>query len=290
MRRSDWPYVLLTIAIFAVSSGLFYAMGKRNGVVDAPAPPEPLVVIPLDEEADALREEVVRYKGDLVRLQAENDELARQVESLQRTTAILKESVAMLGQQKDEAQRFYSQEAERSAKLSGTVNDLEAAVDRLKNDLAVRDESISALEERLMSELPSQPELGPIAARQEPGEEPEPKLDPSSASDANGEQEGAVSLTLNQGLEAYKDGRYQDAFAVWLPLAKQGVRRAQFYVGGLYNEGRGVASDRVAAHYWLTLSDRAGYHRSAELLRRVTQSMTEEELEASRKLLESRTP
>ena len=49
------------------------------------------------------------------------------------------------------------------------------------------------------------------------------------------------------GWTAYQNGDFAKALAEWRPLADQGVARAQFNVGVLYDEGKGVAQDRDAA-------------------------------------------
>ena len=286
MRRSDWPYIVLTLAVFAISGGLFYSIGKRDGYRDIPPVAEgPIVVVPLDEEADALIEELARKEDELAESRSEVDALSNRVESLQRTTEILKESTAMLGEQKATAQRFYAMEMERSASLLGSVNSLERTIALLKEDVTARDESIAALEARLSSEGAPASILA-LDAKEEPDE--------ASSSDSiqfvtvEDESDGSADQSIDTGLEAYKDGRYEEAFEVWLPLAKKGVRRAQFYVGGLYHEGRGVPSDKVTAHYWLSLSDKAGYHRSRALLNEVAAGMSEDELDAAEKLLKAR--
>jgi TPR repeat protein len=94
--------------------------------------------------------------------------------------------------------------------------------------------------------------------------------------------DGQVASDLERGLLAYKAGRYEDAFAAWMPLAKDGVRRAQFYVGGLYHDGRGVSADKLEAHYWATLSQRSGYPPSDDLLDLITAEMSDAELQEAR--------
>jgi len=43
------------------------------------------------------------------------------------------------------------------------------------------------------------------------------------------------------GLAAYGQQQYATALELWLPLAEQGHRTAQFNVGVLYEKGQGVA-------------------------------------------------
>ena len=55
---------------------------------------------------------------------------------------------------------------------------------------------------------------------------------------------------LQQGLEATKRGDYQTAFKLWLPLAEQGDAKAQFNLGLMYGNGRGVKQDDFEAVKW----------------------------------------
>jgi hypothetical protein len=96
-----------------------------------------------------------------------------------------------------------------------------------------------------------------------------------------------VSQALEAGLGAFKDGEYRLAYDTWLPLAEDGVRRAQFYVGGLFLDGRGVEANIVKAHYWLSLSDQAGYPLSRPLLTKIEPEMSAEERAAAQSLLAS---
>ncbi|WP_314342962.1 tetratricopeptide repeat protein [Haemophilus parahaemolyticus] len=55
---------------------------------------------------------------------------------------------------------------------------------------------------------------------------------------------------LQQGLTAYKQSDYQTAFKLWLPLAEQGDAKAQFNLGNMYLNGRGVKQDDFEAVKW----------------------------------------
>ncbi|MCH7864575.1 MAG: trypsin-like peptidase domain-containing protein [Proteobacteria bacterium] len=52
------------------------------------------------------------------------------------------------------------------------------------------------------------------------------------------------------GLEAYNQGDYAAALGEWKPLAEAGDAAAQFNLGRLYEEGRGVPRDGVRAFLW----------------------------------------
>jgi TPR repeat protein len=66
--------------------------------------------------------------------------------------------------------------------------------------------------------------------------------------------------------------------------AGRGEVDAQYALGLVYAEGRGVPVDLAQAHYWLSLAVEQG-DRDAELLRNIIgPRMTEEEYEASKRL------
>lgn len=122
-------------------------------------------------------------------------------------------------------------------------------------------------------------------------------LDGASIADADGGQPGAadrllvpeagpaaVALAapanlLGIGLQAYRSQDYTRAFQSWLPLAQAGNPRAQFFLGGLYNDGAGVAPDRVQAYIWLRRSDLGGNRRAETLLATIIPQMTPAEIQ-----------
>ena len=48
------------------------------------------------------------------------------------------------------------------------------------------------------------------------------------------------SADFQKGLTAYRSGDFATALREWKPLAEQGHARAQFYLGVMYEKGRGV--------------------------------------------------
>ncbi|WP_058556715.1 SEL1-like repeat protein [Thiohalocapsa sp. ML1] len=66
--------------------------------------------------------------------------------------------------------------------------------------------------------------------------------------------------------------------------AERGEVDAQYALGLIYAEGRGVAIDLAQAHYWLSLAIEQG-DRDAELLRNIVGSqMSDEEYAAAKRL------
>jgi uncharacterized protein len=54
----------------------------------------------------------------------------------------------------------------------------------------------------------------------------------------------------DEALAAYRSGDYAKALELWRPLAEKGDRTAQFRLGSLYAEGKGVTRDDKTAMTW----------------------------------------
>ncbi len=61
------------------------------------------------------------------------------------------------------------------------------------------------------------------------------------------------------GVEAYKQGDYATALKEVRPLAERGDAAAQYNLGVMYREGRGVPQDDVQAHMWFNLAAAQGH-------------------------------
>ncbi len=59
---------------------------------------------------------------------------------------------------------------------------------------------------------------------------------------------------FDEGVAAYNRGDYATAFREWRPLAEQGNADAQFFLGFMYDAGRGVPQDYAQAHMWYNLA------------------------------------
>ncbi|HEX9568258.1 MAG TPA: tetratricopeptide repeat protein [Rhodospirillales bacterium] len=69
----------------------------------------------------------------------------------------------------------------------------------------------------------------------------------------------ALGSGYTRGIEAYKRGDYSVALAELRPLAEAGDPVAQFSIGYMYAEGRGVASDLRVAAEWFDKAARQGH-------------------------------
>jgi len=75
-----------------------------------------------------------------------------------------------------------------------------------------------------------------------------------------------VSDDLIKGLRLINNEKYEDAFHVLLPLAKNGNAKAQARVGILYQLGMGVERNVKHAFYWLKKSANQGVGEAAHNL------------------------
>ena len=75
----------------------------------------------------------------------------------------------------------------------------------------------------------------------------------------------SIFISLNSyadfqdGWDAYDRGDYKTAFNEWKPLAEQGDAYAQFNLGWMYRNGKGVLEDDKEAVKWYTKAAEQGY-------------------------------
>lgn len=68
----------------------------------------------------------------------------------------------------------------------------------------------------------------------------------------------AATAGFDEGLTAYNNKEYAAAIKEWQPLAEQGNASAQFNLGLMYHEGRGIEKDGKQAAYWYGKAAEAG--------------------------------
>jgi FtsZ-binding cell division protein ZapB len=290
MRSSDWTNITLALLAIVISGGIFFYLGVDYGTTTAGPKQVAKVIVPLDSEADELR-------AALQSLKAEKQQLTEEVAAL--TTG--RDSL------EQESQAFRRERDHLLAVLSGGEKNLDEP-DELPFQLVAAVETPLPAAEEDGFELPAiETAAGPQVpqAPQAPSETQFVRLPddpatpqvqviyPSGATEMpitlqpvpGTLDQDVVSQALETGLGAFKDGEYRLAYDTWLPLAEDGVRRAQFYVGGLFLDGRGIEANVVKAHYWLSLSDQAGYPLSRPLLTKIEAEMSAEERAAAQSLL-----
>ena len=72
----------------------------------------------------------------------------------------------------------------------------------------------------------------------------------------------AWSADLQKGLTAYQSGDFATALRELTPLAEQGDATAQFVLGFMYDEGKGVPKNGKTAVKWYELAAKQGYARA----------------------------
>jgi TPR repeat protein len=76
----------------------------------------------------------------------------------------------------------------------------------------------------------------------------------------------AARADFDAGLTAYDEGDYATALGEWRPLADDGDPGAQFYLGQMHLQGKGVDRDFEKAAEWLAKAAEAGHPRAQGLL------------------------
>ena len=91
---------------------------------------------------------------------------------------------------------------------------------------------------------------------------------------------------IRQGIEAYKRSDYIKAYKLWLPLALDGSKRAQFFIGALYFEGRGVKQNIIRSYLWLHAANESGDKAAPVLIGKLKKIMSPAELnEVQRRII-----
>ena len=61
---------------------------------------------------------------------------------------------------------------------------------------------------------------------------------------------GSAWADFDDGFAAYERGDYATALKEFLPLAEQGHAKAQFFLGSMYAQGKGVSKNNSEALKW----------------------------------------
>ncbi len=73
-----------------------------------------------------------------------------------------------------------------------------------------------------------------------------------------GAAQPASAGAFEDGFAAYRSEDYPTALRLWMPLARQGDAGAQFNLGIMYANGRGVPQNYVLAYMWSNLASAGG--------------------------------
>jgi uncharacterized protein len=95
---------------------------------------------------------------------------------------------------------------------------------------------------------------------------------------------GTASADSQKGLDAYNAEDYATAMKEWRPLAEQGDAFAQYNLGVMYANGRGVPEDDVEAVKWYRLAADQGLDVARLNREIVEQKMTKQQLAEGQRL------
>ncbi len=109
------------------------------------------------------------------------------------------------------------------------------------------------------------------------GEDHEPAYDSLNATVAGTSPE-QLSNFVRLGWRLYQQGLYDLAAVTWRTLAYHGLADAQYMLGKLYANGRGVLMDKVAAYRWLSLAARNENLKAREIMSEVAAGMSAAEI------------
>ncbi len=86
------------------------------------------------------------------------------------------------------------------------------------------------------------------------------------------------------GVDAYEKGDYATALMEFRVLAEQGDAIAQYNLGLMYANGRGVPEDYVQAHLWVNLAAAQGHEPARKYRDRLATRMTTAQLAEAQRL------
>jgi hypothetical protein len=227
------------------------------------------------KERDAARKRVAALEADLATLKGESaNGQDREVTRL--------EQQALRERLEQAVGRAETAERER-AELASEFRELEA-------QLEVAEARAKASAEQVEATRVAQRRVRESACRALaealPVTEDLPALSPQPAAFAETNPDSEQTKTLAEGVLAYECTDYRGAFRRWLPLAQTGYPRAQFHVGALFSEGRGVDRDDALALAWLSLAARHDVSAAEELAEAVRERMDKSDSVRAERMLD----
>lgn len=288
------------------------ALAKRS----AEAPP-PAVITEAESRVAGLEAALMDKNTGLNVLQSELNALSGQLaEAIQARDELRKEGEQAakerdgLRQELEQATQYLDAQREESAEVgrdrenerasfeqtvAGLRSELQAAQERARApepevpepEVAEREKSSSA-EASAAETQPATPEP-PAAVSSAPAKpavtEPEEPTPPADTEPEESKQQSAAASPppaqrgpISQGIAAYRAADYAKAYSLWLPPALNGSPRAQFFIGALYFEGRGVPADLVLSYMWLRAATRKDDPGAIKLLDKIRGGMSGPEL------------
>lgn len=95
----------------------------------------------------------------------------------------------------------------------------------------------------------------------------------SNLSNWLGRQTKTSEDPFEQGVRLFEQGQFRDAYRIFIKLAQEGHRRAQYYVGICYSQGKGVKQDLQAAAKWISEADK---HNAETAVRNSSQNIDDD--------------
>jgi len=91
-------------------------------------------------------------------------------------------------------------------------------------------------------------------------------------------------IRYQEGVRAYEHGDYEAAVKQFETLAKQGISRAQYQLGSMYQQGQGVPQNDVQAFMWLILAAVAGFESAVTIQKSLMQAMLPNQIMEAQRL------
>lgn len=93
-----------------------------------------------------------------------------------------------------------------------------------------------------------------------------------------------MAADFNAGMDAYERQDYRTAFQEFSTLAQAGDSNAQYMLGRMYAQGKGVVQDYAQAHKWYNLAAAQGHHQAAQARDDLAERMTSEQIARAQRL------
>ena len=87
---------------------------------------------------------------------------------------------------------------------------------------------------------------------------------------------------MDDAIAAYNKGDYKEALKIWRPLTDQGNAGAQYNIGWMYAQGKGVTQDYSSAYMWYNLASSAGLAAGAKNRDIIAKRMTPQQIEKAK--------
>ncbi|NTS76092.1 TonB family protein [Catenovulum sp. SM1970] len=82
-----------------------------------------------------------------------------------------------------------------------------------------------------------------------------------------------ASASIESAKRDYENREYKAAFKEFMKYARIGNPQAQYYIGMMYYQGKGVSSDIYEANAWFGLSRQGGFRNSIDMMQRLRREL-----------------